>query len=119
MEHISNCCRVGLMVGGHVQSVRCKGITWTELPSTLDEVREWFLQQSHVEEDTSMIGYFYRCMEEGAEFYYLYDESEGWRCGGVTTDTPLRGKLVSLDEAQGMMEEWIEDLKYRVNMMST
>lgn len=117
MENTSS--RIGLLLGGRVRSVLCRNGKGMEFPSTTDEVREWFLQQTSINEDRSMIGYFYRCMEEGTEFYYLYDETTGWRCGGVTLDTPLRGKLVSLDEAQEVMEEWVEDLKYREYTVST
>jgi hypothetical protein len=119
MEYKSS--RIGyLLSGGRIRSVGVRqGITESEF-SYMSDVREWFAQQfreSPVSEDTSLISYFYRCMEEGTEFYYLYDETTGWRCGGVTLDTPLRGKLVPLDSARGAMEEWVEDLKYSSHTM--
>jgi hypothetical protein len=95
------------MVGG-IDSVEAIG-------HTEQEVMDWFRQQAYLDVDNSMLGYFYRCMEEGSEFYYVYDVATGWRCGGVTWDTPLRGHLVGLDEAREAMEGWLEDLKYQVN----
>jgi hypothetical protein len=84
-----------------------------------EAVREWFEQQEQVQEDTSMIGYFYRCMEEGSDLYYVYHEAIGWRCGGVVGDTPLRGGLFSLEVAREVMEQWEEDLKYGAHERST
>lgn len=118
--------RIGYCVGNRVRSVRIhprlqqmSGIgamkTIELIGDTEQEVKEWFQQQPSVEEDRNQIVHFYRCMEEGTEFYYLYESSTGWQCGGVTWNTPLRGRIVPVKEARDEMEKWIEDLKYLVN----
>lgn len=79
-----------------------------------DDVRSWFAQQS-VEEDDSYLAFFYRCLEEGSEFYYLYQavgDEVGWRCGGTSWDTPILGRLVPYEEARVAVEDWYEDLKW-------
>ena len=112
--------RIGYRVGERVRSIRMNrifgGIGHVEaIGSEEKDIMEWFRQQPCVDEDKSMLAYFYRCMEEGSEFYYVYEAGTGWKCGGVTWDTPLRGHLVGLEEAREAMEGWLEDLKYQVN----
>lgn len=112
--------RVGYRIGDRIRSVRMNrifgGIESVEaIGKEEQEVIEWFQQQPYTDEDGSMIAYFYRCMDEESEFYYLYDVTTGWQCGGVTWDTPLRGRLVGLNEARETMEGWLEDLKYQLN----
>ena len=112
--------RIGYRVGERVRSIRMNrifgGIGHVEaIGSEEKDIMEWFRQQPCVDEDKSMLAYFYRCMEEGSEFYYVYEAATGWQCGGVTWDTPLRGRLVGLDEAREAMDAWLEDLKYQVN----
>lgn len=81
---------------------------WIEMEK--EEVHRWFSSQP-VEEDDSYLAFFYRCLDEGTEFYYLYQDS-GWRCGGITMDTPILGRLVPYAEAKEAMEDWYEDLKW-------
>lgn len=112
--------RIGYRVGERVRSIRMSrtfgGIDHVEaIGGEEKDIMEWFRQQPCVDEDKSMLAYFYRCMEEGSEFYYVYEAGTGWQCGGVTWDTPLRGRFVGLDEAREAMEAWLEDLKYQVN----
>ena len=118
--------RIGYCVGDRVRSVRIhprfrqmSGIGAIEtiklIGDTEQEVKEWFQQQPSVEEDRTRMVHFYRCMEEGSEFYYLYEPSTGWQCGGVTWDTPLRGRIMSIEDGRDIMEQWIEDLKYLGN----
>ncbi len=116
MENVSS--RVGYRIGDRVRSIRMNRVfggpdSVEAIGGSEQEVMDWFRQQPYTDEDKGMIGYFYRCMEEGSEFYYIYDVVKGWECGGVTGDTPLRGRLVELKEAREVMEEWIEDLKYQ------
>lgn len=84
-----------------------------EMGQDRDEVCSWFSNQS-VDEDNSYLAFFYRCLEEGSEFYYLYQTvgDEGWRCGGTTWDTPILGRLVPYEEAREAVEDWSEDLKW-------
>ena len=114
--------RVGYRVGERVRSIRMNlmvgGMDSVEaIGDKEQDVVDWFRQQAYLDEDKNMLSYFYRCTEEGSEFYYVYDATTGWQCGGVTWDTPLRGRLVGLDEAREVMEVWLEDLKYQVNGM--
>lgn len=81
-----------------------------------DDVRRWFSNQGHADEDDSYLAFFYRCLDEGSEFYYLYQavgDEAGWRCGGTTWDTPILGRLVGYQEARVVVEEWYEDLKWQ------
>jgi hypothetical protein len=48
------------------------------------------------EEDRSYLDYFYRSLDEQAEFYYLYEQGVGWKCGCTTRDVSIRGRLVPL-----------------------
>jgi hypothetical protein len=97
-----------------IRSVRRpQGVVLEELGLTemdTEEVQQWFSCQS-VEEDNSYLAFFYRCLEENSEFYYVYQES-GWRCGGITLDTPILGRLVPYAEAKAAVEDWYEDLKW-------
>ena len=109
-------CRVGYRIGERGRSILFPRGADTCMVLTMEkkeEIIEWFRAQENVVDDNCTIAYFYRCMEEGTEFYYIYEE-DGWRCGGVTGDTPLRGQLVSKEEAREIMEAWTEDLKYVV-----
>lgn len=112
-SHVAS--RVGILLNGQIWSVRMRRVE--AFPSEVGEIQEWLFQHPQVEEDSCMIGYFYRCLEEESEFYYIY-ESDGWKCGGVTWDTPLRGRLVPLEEARRLMEQWTEDLKCHINTSS-
>ena len=76
---------------------------------TLAEVEEWMetVSGGAMVEDHSYLEYFYRCLDEDSEFYYLYEQGVGWACGNTTKDTPIRSKLVRLADAIVDMEQWI------------
>ena len=118
MEHVTS--RVGILdrSGYRIRSVRrVQGVASVEeMGSDGDDIRIWFVNQSEeIGEDNSYIAFFYRCLEEGSEFYYLYEEGVGWRCGGTSWDTPILGRLVPYAEARAAVEEWGEDLKWSLS----
>lgn len=119
MDHVPS--RIGVLDRGayRIRSVRrVQGVASLEgMGSTTEEVRSWLRVQEEAVEDNSYLAFFYRCLEEGSEFYYLYDLSstDGWRCGGTTWDTPILGRLVPYEEARVAVEEWSDDLKWQVS----
>ena len=98
------CARVGVLYRGkgQIQSLRIShgkniGEELAGLAS-LNQVEEWMEERKERQEDTSYLAYFYRCLEEQVEFYYLYEAGKGWRVGCTMRELPLRGKLVGLEE---------------------
>ena len=114
--------RIGILYRkrGYIQSIRVPegeavADTLVEL-SGVDEVEDWMkgrkegrggeTQERHEkkerkerqEKDPSYLDYFYRCLDEDVEFYYLYEESIGWKCGCTMRDLPHRGRLVALED---------------------
>ena len=76
----------------------------------LEEVEEWIDQKSHgnMEEDRSYLEFFYRCLNEDSEYYYLYEQGVGWACGNTTQETPIKSQLVRLSDAMPEMEEFVK-----------
>lgn len=117
--------RIGILYRNSnlIKSIRCP--TWSmdsEWPEgTVSEIREELerrkgQQRDYVwDEDNSYLSYFYRCLEEGTEIYVLYEAGVGWKAGGTTWDTALRGKLLPWQEAIEILERWFEDLKYTIS----
>lgn len=120
--------RVGILYRGsqRIESVKwlsdlSDDFVWPE--GSVDEIREVIVRGSEAQArqdaqneiewdiDTSYLAYFYRCLQEGTEFYVLYEPGVGWKAGGTTWDTDLRGRLLPWSEAVEIMEEWWEDLK--------
>ncbi len=69
----------------------------------MDAVEDWMKGRGGSEGvravmDHSYLDYFYRCLDEVVEFYYLYEEDVGWKCGCTTRDLPHRGRLVALED---------------------
>lgn len=115
--------RVGILDRGahRIRSVRyVQGVSsLEEMGSNREGIRLWIRNQEGVDEDDSYLAFFYRCLNEGSEFYYVYDLSEpqedvGWRCGGTTWNTPILGRLVPYEEARSAIEDWYADLKWMV-----
>lgn len=74
----------------------------------LESVEEWMDQESQgkMEEDRSYLDFFYRCLNEDSEVYYLYEQGVGWACGNTTRETPIKSQLVRLADAIPEMEEF-------------
>jgi hypothetical protein len=79
------------------------------------EIEQWLSDQREgpLDHDDSYLGYFYRCLEEGSVYYYLYEHGVGWSCGDVTGKSPISSQLVKLSDAIPEMEEWAISLKYQ------
>lgn len=111
---MSETARVGVLYRGkgRIQSLRMvhREELGEELAGlhSLDAVEEWMVGiaksgegregREDQEEDRSYLDYFYRCLDEGAEFYYLYECGVGWKVGCTMKDVPVRGRLVGLDD---------------------
>ncbi len=119
--------RVGILYrsAGRIESVRWpemySGGPWPEWPSGhMEEVRAWIERESGVSSDrwntdTSYLAYFYRALQEGTEFYVLWEPGVGWRGGGTTWDTYIKGKLLPWSDVVVIMESWYDSLKSLVN----
>ncbi len=106
--------RVGILYRsrGIIRSIRIReGEEIAEsllLLDRVDDVEEWMkkanegggAKEDKGEEDRSYLDYFYRCLDEGVEFYYLYEPAVGWKCGCTMRDLPICGRLIE-------MEEWL------------
>ena len=83
----------------------------------LKEIKEWMslngLNKDVFDTDDSYLSYFYRCLEEGSTYYYLYEHGVGWACGDVMGKSPISSQLVKLSDAIPEMEEWAISLKYQ------
>jgi len=101
--------RVGLLyrARGYILSIRVpEGETMADRLATMtrkEEVEEWMEERIRVkgtkgDHDPSYFDYFYRCLDEDVDFYYLYDETVGWRCGCTQRELPIRGRLVGLED---------------------
>lgn len=85
-----------------------------ESPQELIDIVEWISTHTvELDRDDSYLGYFYRCLQEGSTYYYLYEAGIGWSCGDVTGKSPISSKLVRLSDAIPQMEEWEISLKYQ------
>jgi hypothetical protein len=126
-------CRVGILYrgAGVIESVLLpfrgsvheeKGVGrqleewWTDPQSVEEwkEIRQWMEEEGKgcLDRDRSYLEYFYRCLEEGSVYYYLYEHGVGWSCGDVTGKSPISSKLLKLSDAISEMEEWAISLKY-------
>lgn len=116
--------RVGLLyrARGYILSIRVpEGETVADRLATMtrkEEVEEWMEERIRVsagtsrastsgagrstsvkgDHDPSYFDYFYRCLDEDVDFYYLYDDTIGWRCGCTQRELPIRGRLVGLED---------------------
>lgn len=79
--------------------------------STLEYVEEWVNKESKgkLDIDRNYLDYFYRCLNENSEYYYLYEQGVGWACGNTTIETPIKSQLVRLRDAIPEMEQWMHD----------
>jgi len=99
--------RIGILYRkrGYIQSIRVPegeavAHTVAELTS-VDAVEDWMKgdrKEKGDRKDPSYLDYFYRCLDEVVEFYYLYEEGVGWKCGCTMRDLPHRGRLVALED---------------------
>lgn len=97
--------RIGILYRGksHIRSIRIfhpesVGDELAEMDS-LGAVEEWMEKSgSERQTDASYLDYFYRCLDEQVEFYYLYEVGVGWKVGCTMRELPVRGKLVGLEE---------------------
>jgi hypothetical protein len=126
-------CRVGILYRGEgvIESIFLpfrgsvheeKGVGrqledwWTDPQSVEEwkEIRQWMEEEGkgRLDRDRSYLEYFYRCLEEGSVYYYLYEHGVGWSCGDVTGKSPISSKLLKLSDAISEMEEWAISLKY-------
>ena len=96
---------------------------WPEWPGGAtgheEDVRAWLEQHTGVasrdwDTDTSYVGLFYRALQEGSEFYVLWEPGVGWRGGGTTWDTEVKGKLLMWSDVMVIMESWYDSLKSTV-----
>lgn len=107
---MSETARVGVLYRGKgkIQSLRMVhreelGEELAGLPS-LDAVEEWMVgmakgaEGKDQDDDRSYLDYFYRCLDEDVSWYYLYEDSVGWKVGCTMKDVPVRGRLIRLDD---------------------
>lgn len=69
------------------------------------------IKEYPLKEDTSFISYFYTTLNDSSEFYYLYEHGVGWACGSTSSNTPISGYLMKLNDAIQVMDEF-NDNKY-------
>lgn len=76
---------------------------------TLERIEEWMKNESNgkMEKDRGYLDYFYRCLNEDSEYYYLYEQGVGWACGNTTIQSPIKSQLVKLADAIPEMEQWM------------
>ena len=133
MTESSVSCRVGILYRGSgcIESIYipfrgslheegCVGRQldeWWKNPSVIEEwneIEQWLVEEGKgkIDRDDSYLSYFYRCLQEGSVYYYLYEKGVGWSCGDVVGKSPISSKLVKLSDAIPEMEEWAISLKY-------